>query len=329
MDRRQPTETSRTPRLPPRLLAVLAAMVIGMLGGGSATAADSSPGLTNTICPVMEDEPVDPAFFVEHEGRRVYFCCDLCIRRFKANPGRYAAELARVMPALRPSPGAGATPAPGDAAGHDDEDAVAAATHDAGGHDTHDPAEDGHEVEAHHATVGAERSASIIDPSNEHDHSAHEPDTAANPLLRFLHWLGRFHPPAVAFPVALLAAAGVAELLFLVKKRPIFDHASRFCVWFGIAMTVAGGTLGWFFAGFHLTDPTWLLTTHRWLGTTATLWALLLIVPTVKAWGGSQNAARWRRGYRLALLAAILLVGANAFFGGAMIYGLDHYRWPF
>src|SRR5690606_17362468 len=118
--------------------------------------------------------------------------------------------------------------------------------------------------------------------NEEHDHSAHEHDETRNPLFQFIGWLGRFHPPAVAFPIALLTAAGVAELLFVAKKRPIFDHASRFCGWFGIAMTAAGGILGWFFAGFRLTDPPWLLTTHRWLGTTATVWALLLIVPTVK-----------------------------------------------
>lgn len=34
-----------------------------------------------------------------------------------------------------------------------------------------------------------------------------------------------------------------------------------------------------------------------------------------------------RTAYRLALLLAVLFVAANAYFGGAMIYGLDHYAW--
>ena len=36
----------------------------------------------NTICPVS-GEPVDMAKSVEFEGRKVYFCCDHCVEKYK------------------------------------------------------------------------------------------------------------------------------------------------------------------------------------------------------------------------------------------------------
>lgn len=270
-------------KLPVTALAAVALWAaIGLLPAASAAVdpAEAPPVLTNTICPVMEDEPVDPEIFVEYEGRRVYLCCDRCLRRFEANPDRYAEALARVMP-------------------------VAGPTAHAQGEHAHSP-DDEHE-------------------HGEHDHAAHEHGEAVNPLLKFIYWLGRFHPPAVAFPIGLLIAAGVAEVLFMMTGKPRFNHAADFCVWFGIIMTVVAGILGWFFAGFRLVDDDWLLTTHRWIGTTAVLWSILLGWLALRADAGDQ--AKWRQWYRVALLVAVILVATNAYFGGAMIYGLEHYVW--
>ena len=41
----------------------------------------------NTVCPVS-GEPIDQKKFVEFEGRKVYFCCDHCIEKYKKDhPG--------------------------------------------------------------------------------------------------------------------------------------------------------------------------------------------------------------------------------------------------
>ncbi|MGA9773258.1 MAG: hypothetical protein WBV94_29785 [Blastocatellia bacterium] len=37
---------------------------------------------TNTTCPVS-GEPIDQKKFVEYEGRKVYFCCDHCVEKYK------------------------------------------------------------------------------------------------------------------------------------------------------------------------------------------------------------------------------------------------------
>lgn len=37
----------------------------------------------NTVCPITEDKITDHTRFVEHEGRKVYLCCDGCVTMFK------------------------------------------------------------------------------------------------------------------------------------------------------------------------------------------------------------------------------------------------------
>jgi len=46
----------------------------------------------NDKCPVT-DQPIDAAQFVEHEGRRIAFCCAKCKAKFEADPAKFAAKL--------------------------------------------------------------------------------------------------------------------------------------------------------------------------------------------------------------------------------------------
>jgi mono/diheme cytochrome c family protein/uncharacterized membrane protein len=145
-------------------------------------------------------------------------------------------------------------------------------------------------------------------------------------IAKLIRWLGNSHPAAVHFPIALLTAAAVAELLRLATKRTAFDAASRYCVWFGALMAIPAGVLGWFVGGFQLTDPSWVLTTHRWLGTLTAVWAVLVLVLSEASRRRSSNQApRWGRA---ALLVAAILVLVTGFFGGAVVFGIDHYTWP-
>ncbi len=47
------------------------------------------PPAANTVCPVMEGNPIRKDLFVDYNGKRVYFCCPGCIPAFKADPGKY------------------------------------------------------------------------------------------------------------------------------------------------------------------------------------------------------------------------------------------------
>jgi plastocyanin len=143
---------------------------------------------------------------------------------------------------------------------------------------------------------------------------------------KFLRWLGNFHPPLVQFPVALMVAAAAAELLFLVNGRPFFDIASRYCVWVSAFGAVIAGPLGWCAGGFQFTDQSWVIAVHRWLGTSADVLAIATLVLSELSHRRQNRALRfWFRVF-LSVVAILLLV--TGFFGGAITYGLGHYRWP-
>jgi uncharacterized membrane protein len=145
-------------------------------------------------------------------------------------------------------------------------------------------------------------------------------------LEKLVGWLGRFHSPVVHFPIALLTAAAVAELLRLATGRPAFDDVSRYCVWFGALTAVVAGVLGWFWGQFRLTDASAAMMTHRRLGTSTVAGAVLVLL--LKEVSRRPDCGRGRMWFRLTLLVVAGLVMATGFLGGVVVFGADHYAWP-
>jgi uncharacterized membrane protein len=143
---------------------------------------------------------------------------------------------------------------------------------------------------------------------------------------KLIQWLGKLHPPAVHFPIALLTAAAVAVLLQLATGKPVFDAIARYCLWFGTLTAVVAGVLGWLLGGLRLTDPSWVMTTHRWLGTSVVVWAALVL--GLSELGRRSHGNRSQLLARVSLLVTAVLVLVTGFFGGALVFGLDHYTWP-
>jgi len=177
--------------------------------------------------------------------------------------------------------------------------------------------------------------AQAFAPSTGRSEQEQEEPTSAGPseaepptggFEKLVRWLGNFHPPAVHFPIALLTAAAAAELLRMVTGKPAFDAVSRYCIWFGALTAVGAGVLGWLLAGFRLTDVSWVLTTHRWLGTSTVACAGSVLLLSE----GSRRPGRRRTRmcFRVALPVVAGLVLLTGFFGGAVVFGLDHYAWP-
>ena len=80
--------------------------VVGLMsafgfGAGMATAEEVTSGLPK--CPVM-DEPINFFVSAETEDGPVYFCCEGCIDKYKANPGKYAGKVATQRAALATLP---------------------------------------------------------------------------------------------------------------------------------------------------------------------------------------------------------------------------------
>jgi len=140
----------------------------------------------------------------------------------------------------------------------------------------------------------------------------------------FFSWLGRFHPVVVHFPIALLISAALGEALFARTQNTLFSNAVRFCIWVGAAGALAAAPLGWMFAGFRLVDDEWVLTAHRWAGTTTFMATLTLFWVSERTFRAA-NASR--TSLRVALVGVACLVSLTGFLGESLLYGIDHYAW--
>jgi uncharacterized membrane protein/YHS domain-containing protein len=277
----------------------------------------------NEFCPVMTEERVDPEVTTTYKGHTIAFCCKRCLRKFEGDPEHYAMRLAVFREDQEAAAGGGG--AERTSASQGSSPPTAANTHEHGPSESEggtmaQPAE-GHAHEHGEHEHSEEGEAE----HEEHEHGEHEHAAGASGLGKLIAWLGRFHPPAVNFPIAMLVGAALAELLRMGTKRQYFAGAGRFCLWFGGLGAVVAGMLGWFFAGFELTDSSWIMTTHRWLGTATVLWALVTLIVGERSYRVTDSS-------KLLVYHVLLFVGAVAvlttgFFGGAMIYGIDHYAW--
>jgi len=80
------------------LLAALAVLAMGCGGnGGHGTHSDdgsAAPAMAKAdkilqkTCPVMGGK-IDPKVYAEHEGRKIYFCCKGCEKKFATDPEKY------------------------------------------------------------------------------------------------------------------------------------------------------------------------------------------------------------------------------------------------
>lgn len=137
---------------------------------------------------------------------------------------------------------------------------------------------------------------------------------------RLLDWLGRIHPFAVHFPLALFPVSWLA--LILARRRGGPTDVIRALIIVAGATAAGAALLGWFNAGLTMLDKDPLLLWHRWLGT-----AIALV-------GGALAIWAWRRPSAADGRAMVLLLGSlsvallvQGWFGGALIHGIDHLNW--
>ena len=71
--------------------AVVLALVVVFVTAGLALA-QKQEGKAQTICPVL-GAAIDKKVYTDHQGQRIYFCCDHCIGEFKKDPDKYLKKM--------------------------------------------------------------------------------------------------------------------------------------------------------------------------------------------------------------------------------------------
>lgn len=138
--------------------------------------------------------------------------------------------------------------------------------------------------------------------------------------MRLLDWIGRIHPFAVHFPLALFPISWVA--LILGRRRGDAEPLLRSLIIVAGSSAVIAGVLGWLNGGFLLVDADPLMLWHRWLGTAL---GLLGVLVALWSWKDRSTAQSGRMVWALGLVTALMM--AQGWLGGALVHGVDHLNW--
>ena len=147
-------------------------------------------------------------------------------------------------------------------------------------------------------------------------------------LSRAIRFLGKFHPLAVHFPIALILAAVLAEVMLVVTHRRSFADAGRFAISTGALGAIAAIALGLAAAAHAGYSGQYAdtLALHRWLGIAAGAAAVLAAVFSALS-RREQGGPRLVWVYRAALLVSAALVGVAGHLGATLVYGYDLLKW--
>jgi uncharacterized membrane protein len=145
-------------------------------------------------------------------------------------------------------------------------------------------------------------------------------------LAHLVEWLGRFHPMIVHFPIALLMAAALAELLSMSGRLVWAASSARFCIALGAMTAIGAAALGWARASGGDFPPSSAdaVEVHRWLGTTSAVWMTACAVCSEV---GRRTPRRWLALFRFFLFAGVALIALTGHFGAVITHGPDYYVW--
>jgi YHS domain-containing protein len=71
------------------LAVMMSALLISTIG---CTSPHQMAGGPQTVCPIM-GSAIDKTLYVDYEGKRIYVCCNYCLKKLKKDPERYLKQL--------------------------------------------------------------------------------------------------------------------------------------------------------------------------------------------------------------------------------------------
>ncbi len=258
------------------------------------TDAPSTLVFTPETCPLMPWEPVDPTIFVEQGGRRVYLCCNKCKRKWLAGE-RPDTSPPPPLPPAGPGTSSSALPASG-------PDAAREAELLAGFGARRDPSSPAF---CPSPVPGGSGSAGSFVPVDQ------DPSWTRR--------LGRLHPVAVHFPVALIWLAAIGELLALVRRTPLFVEGARFALVGAAVGAIPALAAGLAAGGLPAPGEDATLALHRTLGAASTV--AILVTLAVREAAHRRDSPGLAKLARVLVLATAILVGAAGHQGGILVYG--------
>ena len=141
----------------------------------------------------------------------------------------------------------------------------------------------------------------------------------------WINSFGRYHPAVVHFPLALVVAAGIAELLYATRKKQYFGDAARFMISLAAWLSIPAAVLGLMTAAgrSYGADLSTMFSYHRIAG-------IALPVLTFLAAGLCEGTRRsgqvWEQMlYRAILALAVLGALAAGHYGARLVYGPDYF----
>jgi heme A synthase len=131
---------------------------------------------------------------------------------------------------------------------------------------------------------------------------------------RIMSWVGRTHPFAVRFTIALYPVA-----LMLARRRGETVELIRSLIAVAGGASVIAGALGWLTGGFALSQDDALHFWHRWLGT-----GLALAGGMISIWAHRRRESVFSSGMTMVLGAITLILLVQGWLGAALGHGTDH-----
>lgn len=130
---------------------------------------------------------------------------------------------------------------------------------------------------------------------------------------------GRTHPALVHFPIALIAAAFLFELVRIVGRRDRPSTAALGCLFIAAAGAALATTTGWWHADFDGRTGEEQVELHRWVAIVGGSLAVLALMLGLTALGGDRRMLR--RLYVLVVAVAAGTITVAGHQGGELVYG--------